>query len=377
MHTPLPAYLNFLKLHFIPPLAWALLISSLGLVAVAVGVWGLNRALMAPFLENVSDAYPDVLYRYRVGDRGPRIVVLGGGHGQATILRGLKAYTSNLTAIVTVADDGGSSGRLRREIGILPPGDFRNCIAALADDESLVTRVLQYRFPASAGLAGHSFGNLFISAMAGVTGSFESALGESSRVLAAQGRVLPSTLAAVMLAADVRLEDGTPLRVRGESQIPKAGGKILRVLLEPANPQAYPSAVQAILTADMIVIGPGSLYTSIMPNLLVPEIEQAIRASQAVKVYVCNVATQPGETDGYTAEHHVQALETHVEPGLFDAVVINTISPDAVLPKNMIWVQPTLCKREAVSTVQADLTSNEKPWQHDSRKLADAIMRLL
>jgi uncharacterized cofD-like protein len=333
--------------------------------------------MLAPVLEQVGGAYPELLYRYRMGESGPHIVVLGGGHGQATILRGLKEYTPNLTAIVTVADDGGSSGRLRREMGILPPGDFRNCIAALADDESLVTRVLQYRFPSVGGLAGHSFGNLFISAMAAVTGSFENALGESSRVLAVQGRVLPSTLTAVMLAADVRRGDGTPLRVKGESKIPEAGGEILRVLLEPSNPKAYPRAIQAILNADMIVIGPGSLYTSIMPNLLVPEIEQAIRASQATTVYVCNVATQPGETDRYTATQHVEALDTHLGPDLFDVVIINNRSLDVALPNDMDWVTPTLLQDKLFNVVRADLTSRQYPWQHDSQKLADVVMQLL
>ncbi len=377
LDTPLPAYLNFLNLNVVSPLTRGLLFVVLGLVVFVIAAWQVVHALIVPLLEQVDGAYPDLLYCHRMEESGPRVVILGGGHGQATILRGLKAHTSNLTAIVTVADDGGSSGRLRREMGILPPGDFRNCIAALADDESLVTRVLQYRFPVSSGLAGHSFGNLFISALAAVTGSFERALGESSQVLAARGRVLPSTLTAVMLAADVRLEDGTPLRVRGESKIPEVGGEILRVLLEPTSPKAYPRAIQAILSADMIVIGPGSLFTSIMPNLLVPEIEEAIRASQALKVYVCNVATQPGETDGYTAEDHVQALETHVGPGLFDVVVLNRLSSDAVLPDQTAWVVPEMEKRKTIRVVQADLTSCHKPWQHDSKKLADRVMRFL
>jgi uncharacterized cofD-like protein len=375
--APLPTYLNFLNLHSLSPLLRGLLLSLLGLAFLVIALWRLTHAMLAPVLEQVGSAYPELLYRYRMGESGPHIVVLGGGHGQATILRGLKEYTPNLTAIVTVADDGGSSGRLRREMGILPPGDFRNCIAALADDESLVTRVLQYRFPSVGGLAGHSFGNLFISAMAAVTGSFENALGESSRVLAVQGRVLPSTLTAVMLAADVRRGDGTPLRVKGESKIPESGGEILRVLLEPSNPKAYPRAIQAILNADMIVIGPGSLYTSIMPNLLVPEIEQAIRASQATTVYVCNVATQPGETDRYTATQHVEALDTHLGPDLFDVVIINNRSLDVALPNDMDWVTPTLLQDKLFNVVRADLTSRQYPWQHDSQKLADVVMQLL
>ncbi|MGC9397938.1 MAG: gluconeogenesis factor YvcK family protein [Anaerolineae bacterium] len=377
LFPPLFGHLNFLRLDFLAPEVRAGLFCLLGLGGLGVALWRLNHALLEPFLEKAETTYPEVLYRYRLRERGPRVVVLGGGHGQATILRGLKAYTLNLTAIVTVADDGGSSGRLRREMGILPPGDFRNCIAALADDESLMTRVMQYRFLNGGGLAGHSFGNLFISAMAGVTGSFERALGESSRVLAVQGQVLPSTLTPVVLAADVRLGEGTPVRVRGESKIPQSGGEILRVLLEPADPPAYPGAVQEILNAQMLVIGPGSLYTSIMPNLLVPEIARAIRASPAVKVYVCNVATQPGETDGYAVEEHLQVLETHLGPQLYDVVVINDTLPDVPLPEKVTWVQPRFRRRETVRVLSAPLVSETIPWQHDSRKLARLVIGLL
>jgi uncharacterized cofD-like protein len=337
----------------------------------------LNRALLAPLLQETTRTYPEVLYSYRQRKQGPDIVVLGGGHGQSTILRGLKAHTANLTAIVTVADDGGSSGRLRREMGILPPGDFRNCIAALADDESLMTRVLQYRFRNSAGLDGHSFGNLFISAMSGVTGSFELALSESSSVLAVQGRVLPSTLTAVTLCADVQLKDGTPVRVQGESKIPKTHGEILRVLLEPTEPPAYPGAVQAILNADLVVVGPGSLYTSILPNLLVPEIARAIRATRAPKVYVCNVATQPGETDRYTTGRHLEAIETHVGPELFSTMVVSTVPSHENLPNGVSWVRSDIQERPGLRIVQADLAASSQPWQHDSQKLAQVVMDLL
>jgi uncharacterized cofD-like protein len=374
---PLPPYFYYLTLQFIPQPWRASLLFLMGVGSIAVSLWGLNRALLAPFLQETTRTYPEVLYSYRQRKRGPEVVILGGGHGQATILRGLKAHTANLTAIVTVADDGGSSGRLRREMGILPPGDFRNCIAALADDESLMTRVLQYRFRSNASLDGHSFGNLFISAMSGVTGSFEQALSESSRVLAVQGLVLPSTLTAVTLAADVQLADGTPVRVMGESKIPHTGGEILRVLLDPTEPPAYPGAVQAILNADLIVVGPGSLYTSIMPNLLVPEITRAIRASQAPKVYVCNVATQPGETDRYSTERHLEAIETHVGPNLFDVMITNNRLGRTELPSGASWVTLDSQNRPGLQVVQADLTSATQPWQHDSQKLAQRVMTVL
>lgn len=375
---PLPSYFYYLTLQFIPRTLRVFIFFLTGVGSIAMGLWGLNRSLLEPFLKNISTPYPDILYEYRRRGRGPRIVVLGGGHGQATILRGLKPFTANLTAIVTVADDGGSSGRLRRELGILPPGDFRNCIAALSNDESLVTRLFHYRFSSNAGLDGHSFGNLYISAMAGVTGSFESALEQSSHVLAVQGRVLPSTLETVVLAADVQLEPGQPpVRVFGESQIPQAGGHIVRTLLEPSNPKAYPGAVKAILNADMIVIGPGSLYTSLMPNLLVPEIAEALRATRAPKVYICNITTQAGETETFTAEHHLSALERHLGPGLFSAVILNLPPEEIAPPEGTAWVMPELASRPGLRLVTELLADSVHPWQHNSEKLGRTVMRLL
>lgn len=374
---PLPVFFYYSTLQFLPRSTRTVILLVAGLSSCTIGLWGLNRALLKPFIAATSTPYPELLYAYHRRGHGPRIVVLGGGHGQATMLRGLKAYTANLTAIVTVADDGGSSGRLRQELGILPPGDFRNCIAALADDESLVTRLLQYRFSSNAGLNGHSFGNLYISAMAGVTGSFEAALETSSQVLAVRGRVLPCTLEALTLAADVQLGNQTPVRVRGESQIPQSKGRILRVLLEPEAPRAHPRALRAILEAELIVIGPGSLYTSILPNLLVPEITQALRVSRAPKVYVCNIATQPGETDGYTAEDHLHALEKHLGPGLFSVVVVNIPPAEMPPPPGTAWVSPELHDREQLTVIRTSLMNTEMPWQHDAAKLAEIIMHLV
>ncbi len=374
---PLPVYFYYLTLQFLPRGIRALLFLGLGVGSVGLGLWGLNRTLLEPFVNDVNGSLSDVLYDYRRRGRGPKIVVIGGGHGQATVLRGLKSYTSNLTAIVTVADDGGSSGRLRRDLGILPPGDFRNCIAALADDESLVTRLFQYRFAGGEELGGHSFGNLFIGAMSGITGSFEAALKESSRVLAVQGSVIPSTLEAVTLCADIE-KDGMPVtRVRGESAIPEVRGRVLRVLLEPAAPRAYPGAVRAILDADLVVVGPGSLYTSILPNLLAPEIVEALRATRAPKLYICNVATQVGETEAYTARDHLQALEQHIGDDVVTVAVVNDRLPDIQLPPDVAWVHSDLTTHPKTRIVQADLVDEAWGWRHDSDKLARVVTGFL
>jgi uncharacterized cofD-like protein len=291
-------------------------------------------------------------------------------------LRGLKTHSSNLTAIVTVADDGGSSGRLRRSLGVLPPGDFRNCIAALADDESLTTQLFQYRFGSDQDLGGHSFGNLFITAMAEITGSFERALVEASRVLAIRGQVLPSTLQDVTLVGELETTGEQVNRVEGESQIPMAPGAIRRVYLQPDTVPAYPASIRAVLDADLIVLGPGSLYTSLLPNLLVGDLAQAIASSRALKVYVCNTATQPGETGGYSVFDHVQAIERHTQPGLFPTVLANTRQTGRLLPK-LTWVPldpPVNGQRRMVG---ADLIDEERPWRHDSTKLATTLIMLL
>jgi uncharacterized cofD-like protein len=313
----------------------------------------------------------DLVYRRRLLRRGPRVVAIGGGTGLSTLLRGLKEYTANITAIVTVADDGGSSGRLRRELGVLPPGDFRNCLAALADAEPLMARLLQYRFPSGSGLEGHSFGNLFIVAMTEITGNFERALRETSRVLAVRGHILPSTLTNVTLCAATN--DGEI--IRGESKIGHLRRDIRRVYLEP-EAQAYPEAIRAILQADLIVMGPGSLYTSVLPNLLVEGIQRAIRASSALRVYVCNVATQPGETEGYSVQDHVDGLIRHAGPGLFDYVLANSRPLTNRLPET---VQPvTMADRDlpGINVVLADVIADDNNVRHDPKKLADSLMRL-
>ena len=307
-------------------------------------------------------------------NQAPRVAALGGGTGLSTLLRGLKAHTPHITAIVTVADDGGSSGRLRRELGVLPPGDFRNCLAALADDESLMTRLFQYRFGQGEGLNGHSFGNLFITALVGVTGSFERAILEAERVLAVRGRVLPSTLENVTLVADLRAEAADLARVRGESAIPKAGRSIERVFLQPEEARAYPEAVRAILQADLIVAGPGSLFTSVLPNLLIPGIRRAVAASPAIKVYVCNVAAQPGETDGFDAGMHVRALQRHVGRGLFPYVLVNNRTTSGPHPLHWQPVAARYPRNDGYQVIEWDLIDPLTPWRHDAAKLGEAVM---
>lgn len=367
--------LSALSLRFLDRTLRAVVFGGLGLSLILLGTWGLNRALITPFL-HPGKPILDTVTSYRRREKGPRVVALGGGTGLATLLRGLKAQTNNLTAIVTVADDGGSSGELRRNIGILPPGDIRNCLTALSSDEALLTQVFQYRFASGAGLNGHTLGNLLITALTDITGSFEEAVAETGRVLAVKGQVMPSTLHDVRLVADVQLPDQSKeVVIKGESRISQMGGRVNRVWLEPNNPLAFPPALQAILNADLIIIGPGSLYTSILPNLLVPDLAEAIRASRAMKFYICNLASQPGETDHYTCGDHVKTVEKYLGEGILDTVVCNG-NFDGELPETVNWIQPEPELNQSHPIYQADLANKENPWRHDSNKLAQVIMDL-
>lgn len=368
--------LSAASLRFLPRMLRVAIFGSIGLGLVMGGMWGLYRSIISPFLRP-GRRMVDALTVHRRRERGPRVVAIGGGHGLSILLRGMKEYTNNLTAVVTVADDGGSSGQLRRSVGILPPGDIRNCLAALSNDEAMLAQLFQYRFPnGTSGLDGHSFGNLFITALANITGSFEAAIAESGRVLSVSGRVLPSTLHDVRLVADVVLPHlHSEVRVEGESRIPQSAGKVRRVWLEPDTPLAFPQAVQAILAADLIVIGPGSLYTSVIPNLLVPDIAAAIRSSRALKIFVCNVATERGETDGYTCKDHIRALEDHVGRGLFDLVVSNHTFQGG-LPEGIDWVENEPDLELEYPIYQANLIDESSPWRHDSAKLAQVLMDL-
>lgn len=375
-----PEWTYYATLQFIPRWARGLLFVSLAGSLTMFAGWRLNRSLasaLVPAGSSESDIV-DLVYQRRTLARGPKIVAIGGGTGLSNLLRGLKQYTGNLTAIVTVADDGGSSGRLRRDRNVIPPGDIRNCIAALAEAEPLVTELFQHRFEDRNGdaIGGHSFGNLFITAMADVTGSMERGIAETSRVLAVRGQIVPASLADVTLGA--KLHDGSV--IRGESRIPETGEPPLEVFIEPADVPAHPQAIRAIQDADLILIGPGSLYTSILPNLLVPELQRALFASKAHRIYVSNVATQAGETDGYSASDHVAAIQRHVgRPDVVQMVLANSNLPSEPLPTE--WNStPVLAPGDAdyggARLILLDIVDHERRYRHDGERLSSAVMRL-
>lgn len=360
-----------------------------GPIAVLVGVllifWGQTRSLGAiteVLMPEGDEELVDRLMTHRRLSRGPKIVALGGGTGLSTLLRGLKAYSANITAIVTVADDGGSSGRLRREIGVLPPGDIRNCLAALADEEKLLTELFQYRFQAGDGLSGHSFGNLFLTVMSQITGDLERAIAASSKVLAVRGQVLPATLSDMRLWAE--LSDGR--RIEGESKITEAKGKIVKIGCTPADPPALPKALEAIQEADYIIMGPGSLYTSVIPNLLVPEIAEAIaKRTDIPRIYVCNIMTQSGETEGYTVSDHIQMIDSACGIPLFDAVLVQKKSPSAqsLIRYAQEGSHPVYFDREAVRQMGRriiianvmDEDENTGLVRHNSERLGRTLLR--
>lgn len=368
-----PDWAYYVTLQFWPRwLRGALFVAaSVGLILFAI--WQLNRSLLSAFIRPGRDeSLVNIIYNHRYLRRGPKIVALGGGTGLSTLLRGLKEHTGNLSAVVTVADDGGSSGRLREELGLPPPGDLRNCIAALADAEPLMTRLFQYRFDEGTGLEGHSFGNLFIAAMTSVTGNFEDAVRETSRVLAVRGQILPSTLVMVSLSAVTHDDEA----IHGESKITERGSRIKQVFIHPENAQANPDAIRAILDADMIIVGPGSLYTSVLPNLLVDGIRRAIEMSKALKVYVCNVATEHGETDTFAVSDHYEALSEHVRGLMFNYVVANNNITKNGLPE-AFRAEPVLLDRpqlNGTAVVASDVISEENRYHHDAQKLAATLM---
>jgi uncharacterized cofD-like protein len=365
-----------------PPgyLSWTFMI--IGAVLVGLGIWRWLNAIVTAVTPYPTDRMIDAILERRL-ENGYRIVVVGGGTGLATMLRGLKKYTTNLTAVVTVNDDGGSSGRLQKELGVLPPGDIRNCLVALADDEALVTSLFRYRFREAGGeaegLGGHSFGNLFLAAMTGVTGNFDEAIKVSSRVLNIKGRVLPSTLAVARLCA--RLTDGRV--VEGESNIPLARGTIERVFLDPPFAAPLDEVITAIRQADAIVLGPGSLYTSIMPNLLVDRVAREIEAASAIKIYVCNIMTQPGETDGYTASAHVRALHDGSDARLCDVVIVNDELPrklrDVYAEEGQLPVELDEDALHALGAkvVHANVISETDTVRHDPDRLAQVVLGIV
>ena len=358
-------------------IGWLLIF--LGAFLFFLGWLRTNYSILDVNNERNRHAVLEDLYRRRKLNRGPKIVAIGGGTGLSTMLKGIKKITNNITAVVTVGDDGGSSGKLREELGVLPPGDIRSCIAALADDEDLVAKLFQYRFKDCAGLSGHSFGNLFLTAMCSITGDMVRAVKESSKVLSIRGRVLPSTLDDMRLVAE--MDDGSI--IKGESNIPESGKRIKRLFSEPGNCKALEDVIWAIHDADLIILGPGSLYTSVIPNLLVDEISQEIVKSKAKKIYVCNIMTQPGETDGYAVSDHVKALMQHANSRrIVDAVLVNDYLPANMAQKyqqagsypvkldrsNLKKLGITLCSKKLIED------SKEGLVRHSSHRVARAIL---
>jgi uncharacterized cofD-like protein len=308
----------------------------------------------------------------RILGSGPKITVIGGGSGLPNLLRGLKQYTSNITAVVTVADDGGSSGRLRSELGILPPGDIRNCLVALADSEDVMQQLMDYRFESEGQLDGHSFGNILIAALAGIGGDFARGVEVAGELLAIRGRVIPSTLSNVTLVGST--VSGETLI--GETRVGNSSDRLRSLTLIPANPTAHPEAVRAIEDADLIVIGPGSLFTSIVPNLLISDISAALAGSPAFKLYVCNVAEEPAQTEGYSVLDHSKVVQHYGGEGAIDAVLANNNLPDHPTPAGLGFIRANKPWSDDVLLVEADVideTDETSTARHDSVKLSNAI----
>jgi uncharacterized cofD-like protein len=383
---PAGALLDLLTLQFLP-LAWRGIVAlALGVALVLLGAYRTMHVLTDPL--RASDAEQplvELIYQKRFLARGPRIVAIGGGTGLSTLLRGLKEHTSNLTAIVTVADDGGSSGVLRTELGIPPVGDIRNCVVALADAEPAMSEVLQYRFPASldggsGGLAGHALGNLLIAAMTAVEGGdFEDGIRLMNRILAVRGHVLPVSPTPLTLHA--RLVDGSV--VDGQSQIMRTSG-IDRVWITPDDVRPSADALNAIAEAELIVLGPGSLYTSLLPSLLIPAIREAVEASGATRILVCNVATQDGETTGFDLARHVEALVAHTSPNLVDIVLANNHLTAGGMGSMEVETAPRAVPLRWPPAVEPvprlfldDVVDPANAHHHDPARLAVAIIRAL
>lgn len=359
----------------------ALIVIS-GIIILILGIKRMMRSFIAVFVPaSRGHELIDILYQKKQLSRGPRIVAIGGGTGLSVLLSGLKNYSSNISAVVTVADNGGSSGRLRQQFDVLPPGDIRNCLVALADAPALMRDLFQFRFDQNSEFSGHSFGNLFLTVMTRLTGDFEKAIKETSKVLALRGQVIPSTLGDVALVA--HFHDGST--IIGEDQIPKARKSINKVTLTPELPLATPDALKAIKEAQIIVLGPGSLYTSIIPNLIIKEIAKAIAESEAIKVYVCNVMTQPGETDGYTVSDHIKALVKHSCARVLDYCLVNNGEvPQEILGRyskdNSTFVINDRKKVEGLGyrLVEEDFSMIvDGVIRHDAEKLAKIILSFI
>lgn len=355
-------------------------------ISVTEGIKSIMALINSGYLKFSIDSkkLESLIYEKRLLVKGPKIVVIGGGTGLSTMLRGLKYYTSNITAIVTVADDGGGSGDLREDLGILPPGDIRNCILALADTEPLMEELLQYRFE-EGRLKDQSFGNLFLAAMDGISDNFEEAVKKMSSVLAVTGKVMPVTLENMVLKCE--LKNGNI--VKGESNIPKEAisqkSPINKIMIEPKDAKALVDSVEAIKTADAIILGPGSLYTSVIPNLLVKDIGEAIKKTSAIKIYVSNIMTQPGETDDYTVVDHVKAIIDHSYDGVIDYVIANIGEIGKELEEKYLEENSKLVTKDEkeleklnVKLIESDFVKTTKGLiRHDSEKLASVIVETI
>ncbi|MBI2996411.1 MAG: YvcK family protein [Candidatus Melainabacteria bacterium] len=347
---------------------------------ITYAVVSANKEVVRAIAPELADSsFLDALDKLHSLSRGAKVVAIGGGTGLSTLLSGLKHFTTNITAIVTVADDGGSSGRLREELGIIPPGDIRNCIAALADEDKMITELFQYRFKTGQNLEGHSFGNLFLTALQEVSGGdFIKAVKAACLILRSRGTVLPSSPEPMKIIAE--LHDGRI--IEGESRIPQAKGRIKRIFSERENPKAQEEAINAISEAELIIFGPGSLYTSIIPNLLAPEIVSAIKNnSNAHKVYVCNIMTQPGETSNYTVSDHINALLQHAkDQNLIDVVIVNDRHPKLLLEKykekgqEPVVIDADIIQKLGIRIVARNLIKEEDLVRHNPKLLARAIM---
>ncbi|HXV28688.1 MAG TPA: YvcK family protein [bacterium] len=360
--------------------AFATAVLILGIFLVYLGIKNMVRIFVRALMPSGrNDLLVDLVYQKRQNEflsRGPRVVAVGGGTGLSTLLAGIKLFTSNITAIVTVTDTGGSSGRLRDEMDMLPPGDIRNCLVALADAGPLIRDLFQYRFEVGQGLKGHSFGNLFITALSKVTGDFEKAVAESSKVLAIRGRVIPSTLEKVTLVGEFM--DGTSLV--GETNITEAQKPLRNIRLEPEDCRPCPEALDAIENADLVVLGPGSLYTSILPNLLIQDIYDALLRSDAYKIYILNVMTQPGETENFSAWDHLRVLIEHTDPRIIDACFVNMEQ----IPFHMIdkyqkkGAEPVILDTDHIrlkgyDVIEGEILKIDGQIRHDPEKLAELI----
>lgn len=352
----------------------------LGIMLLVLGFKNMLVSVVSLVMPQKDSHLIDILYQKRFLEHGPKIVAVGGGTGLSMLLHGLKEYTSNITAVVTVADDGGSSGRLRQQFDIVAPGDIRNCLVALANEETMMQQLFQYRFDKDTEFSGHSFGNLFITAMTQLTGDFEKAVKESSKVLSIRGKVLPSTLEKVVLVAEHKNGKVT----EGEAKIPKAGLPIKKIYIRPNQAAAAPDAIRAIKEAELIILGPGSLYTSIIPNLLIEEIRGAIAASEVSKIYVCNIMTQPGETDNFKASDHIKELVRHTDPKVLDACILNVGRiPVQLFEKYKrensipVYADVQVIKDMGYGVIEEDLVSAADHVRHDSNKLARIFADLL